>query len=75
MPDYVPPPTLPDEANPLTEEHYNRINEILQSCKNTEALSKACEYCNLDVGNVPDQNNAQAEICRKIKQVFFPTKI
>lgn len=66
---------VPDEVNPLGEDHYNLINEILQSCKNTEILAKACQDCGLDVGSVPEQNAAQAEICRKLKQVFFPTKI
>ena len=74
MPDIM-PPTVPPEVNPLGEDHYNLINEILQSCKNTEILANACEYSGLDIGACKEQNAAQAELCRKLKQVFFPQKI
>jgi sulfur relay (sulfurtransferase) complex TusBCD TusD component (DsrE family) len=69
------PPTIPPEVNPMGDDHYNLINEILQSCTNTDLLARGCEHCGLEVGAVKEQNAAQAEICRKLKQVFFPMKI
>jgi sulfur relay (sulfurtransferase) complex TusBCD TusD component (DsrE family) len=68
------PITVPQDINPMSDEQYQLINEILQSCKNTEVLAQGCQQCGLDIGTAAETNAGQMAICQKLKSTFFPNR-
>ncbi len=60
------------EVNPLVLDHLELLNEILQSTAKTRELTEACKRCGLDVEVAHNQNEAQCQICQKLKAEFFP---
>lgn len=65
---------MAEQVNPLTEEHYELLNKVCQSCTVTEELAGKCKRCGIEVDELLEKNRAQKQMAEQIKKEFFPLR-
>ncbi len=63
-----------DANNPLTAEHCDCLDRVLDSIKTTRELIGKCKNCGLDVTRAEEELNAQEQLASRLKQTFFPNR-
>lgn len=59
---------------PLTEEHYQTINAVLEGCSMIDELLHKCQSAGLNVDAQAKQNQQRKQLASGIKAAFFPDR-
>jgi hypothetical protein len=60
------------QSNPLTDDHYQVISNVLQGCSVQEEILGLCTQAGLDVSKYVTDNNRRKQLAAGLKKAFFP---
>ena len=59
-------------SHPLTDEHYQTLQAVLQGCSMQDELLGKCQAAGLNVDKYVADNNRRKMLAGGLKQAFFP---
>lgn len=66
---------MPEDLNPLTDEHCQCLDQVLDSIAVTQQLLEKCRSCGVDVSAFESRNAEQRKMAESLKRTFFPDRI
>lgn len=60
------------DSYPLTAEHLAKLDQVLSSCAQTQAMIDKCKAAGLDVSQAETENQSQQQLATALKASFFP---
>lgn len=62
----------PATPNPLSREHLDRLNQVIEECSITAEMCAKCKDAGVDVEPEMKLNSEQLDMAIKLKRAFFP---